>query len=103
MRTPRLIATLATAAFAVTTLLPAVAAAGSIHARQRHQQVRIVHGVHQGDLTRPEVRRLEHQQRRIERSRRRAWSDGTLTRRERIRLHLQQDKASAQIYRARHN
>ncbi len=103
MRSPRLIATLATAAFAATTLLPVLANAGPIRARQKQQQVRIVHGVRQGDLSRPEVRRLERQQLRVERSRRRAWSDGTLTRRERARLHLQQDKASATIYRARHN
>ncbi len=103
MRTTRLIATLATAAFAATTLLPSLATAGPIRARQKQQQVRIVHGVRQGDLNRSEVKRLERQQLRIERSRRRAWSDGTLTRRERTRLHLQQDKASAHIYRARHN
>ncbi len=103
MHTIRPIATLTAIAFAAATLLPAAAAAGPIRARQKHQQVRIVHGVRQGDLSRSEVKRLERQQLRIERSRRRAWSDGTLTRGERARLHLQQDRASATIYKARHN
>jgi len=103
MRTPRLIATLATAAFAAAILLPAVADAGPIRAREHRQQVRIHQGVRQGDLNRPEVKRLEHQQLRIERNRRAALADGTVTAREAARLHRQQDKASATIYRARHN
>ncbi|NCP95859.1 MAG: hypothetical protein COZ96_03620 [Nitrospirae bacterium CG_4_8_14_3_um_filter_70_85] len=103
MRTPRLILTLATGAFAATTLLPGSATAGSIHARQEHQQVRIHQGVTQGDLSRPEVRRLEQEQLRIERNRRAALADGRLSAKERARLHRQQDKASAAIAQARHN
>ncbi|RMF84391.1 MAG: hypothetical protein D6739_05990 [Nitrospirae bacterium] len=98
----KLIATLAALATAAA-LLPPPAAAGPIRARQRHQQVRILQGIHQGDLTRGEVRRLEREQRQIERARRRAWADGTLTPRERARLHLRQDRASAHIYKARHD
>ncbi len=77
--------------------------AGRVKHRQIHQQKRIHQGVHSGELTRRETYRLERQQVHLQRSKRRAWSDGTLTRRERARLELQQDRASWNIYRAKHN
>lgn len=77
--------------------------AGRVAKRQVRQQSRIVHGVHKGELTKREVRGLEKEQRRIQRSKRRAWSDGQLTRKERGKLELRQDRASYRIYRAKHN
>ncbi len=92
---------------AITVFLASVwaasAHAGRIHHRQYWQQKRIHQGVHSGQLTRRETLSLEREQRRIQRSRRRAWSDGRLTPRERVRLEVQQDRASYHIYRAKHN
>ncbi len=77
--------------------------AGRIHHRQYRQQKRIHQGFHSGELTWGEARSLEREQRHIQQSRRRAWSDGRLTPRERVRLEFQQDRASRHIYRAKHN
>lgn len=77
--------------------------AGRVAHRQVRQDKRIVHGVKSGELTRGETRHLVRQQHRIQHSKRRAWSDGTLTRKEKAGLELRQDKASAHIYRLKHN
>ena len=93
-----------TAAMVVLTFAWTVSSfAGRIHHRQYRQQKRIHQGVHSGQLTWREARSLEREQRRIQRSRRRAWADGRLTPRERFRLEFQQDMASRHIYWARHN
>lgn len=80
-----------------------VALAGRIARRQIRQQKRIHQGIASGELTCRETRRLEREQVRIQRAKRRAWSDGRLTPRERVRLEVMQDKASADIYRLKHN
>lgn len=82
----------------------ATPAFAGINGRQAHQQHRIVRGVHSGELTRHEARRLEHQQRHIARdeARMRASGDG-LSPIERARLHHEQDRASANIYAKKHN
>ncbi|RLB14961.1 MAG: hypothetical protein DRG63_07660 [Deltaproteobacteria bacterium] len=80
-----------------------VALAGRVVRRQVRQQKRIYQGVASGELTYRETRRLEREQVRIQRTKRRAWSDGQLTPRERVHLELMQDKASADIYRLKHN
>lgn len=81
------------------------AASAQVEARQENQADRINQGVRQGDLTRPEVRRLGMQQYRINRmkQRMRARNGGYLTRRQRHRLAMRQQRASRAIYRARHN
>ena len=71
--------------------------------RQVRQQKRIHQGIATDELTAGEVRRLEREQRRIQRNKRRFRSDGELTAKERLRLERQQDRASRHIYRARHN
>ena len=80
-----------------------VALAGRVVRRQVRQQRRIHQGIRSGELTCRETRRLEREQIRIQRTKRRAWSDGRLTPRERVRLEVMQDKASADIYRLKHN
>jgi len=80
-----------------------VALAGRVVRRQVRQQKRIHQGIRSGELTCRETRRLEREQIRIQRTKRRAWSDGKLTPRERLRLEIMQDKASADIYRLKHN
>ena len=79
------------------------AMAGKIGKRQFNQQQRICRGIQSGELSRPEVRSLEREQRRIQRHKRLAWRDGTLTGKERICLEKQQDRATRHIWRKKHN
>jgi hypothetical protein len=74
-----------------------------INARQDRQDQRIDRGAAQNDLTNREERRLERQQRRINRGEQRARADGTVTARERRRLTRAQNRASRNIYRQRHD
>ena len=71
--------------------------------RQQAQQRRIGQGAASGELTPRETVRLERQQAGIERAQRRMEADGKVTPGERARLHARQDKASRDIYRAKHN
>ncbi len=71
--------------------------------RRQTQQRRIGQGAASGQLTPRETIRLEREQAGIERAQRRMEADGRVTPGERARLHLRQDKASRDIYRARHN
>ena len=80
-----------------------VALAGGVGKRQVRQQERILQGIETGELTRAEAGCLKREQRHIQRQKRTAWSDGELTRQERLRLERKQDRASRHIYRAKHN
>lgn len=101
------------AVFLATALaLPAVAAAQNppnsaatpgVDRRQVNQEQRIDRGVASGELTRPETRRLEQGQNKVERIETRAKSDGAVTRRERARLHHAQDVQSQRIWRQKHD
>ncbi len=71
--------------------------------RQIRQQHRITQGVRSGELTSGETRRLEREQGRIQADKLNAKADGTVTPRERARLHQEQDRASRDIYRLKHN
>lgn len=84
------------------TVLPSAEAARSDR-RQARQQVRIQEGRASGALTRRESRALRHQQRHIHRAERRARADGFYSPRERAKIERKQDRASRQIYRAKHN
>ena len=79
------------------------ALAGRFAERHFRQDHRISQGIHRGELTRGEARHLFKQQRRIQQKTCRAWSDGTLTRKERARLERKHDRLSANIYRLKHN
>jgi len=79
------------------------AMAGKIKNRQVNQQKRIHQGIHSGELTGREIKNLEKEQLRIQKTKKRAWSDGTLSPKERLQLKYQQDKASNHIYRLKHN
>jgi hypothetical protein len=74
-----------------------------INKRQVNQRKRIGQGIRSGELTRGEAARLGHQQVRIHRQERRFKSDGTFTKRERVRVHKKQNRASKNIYRKKHN
>lgn len=74
-----------------------------VNARQHHQHERIAQGVRSGELTRRETRKVVEQQRDIRQLERAYKSDGKLTARERADLHHEQNQASRQIYRQKHD
>ena len=71
--------------------------------RDHRQTRRIRQGIRSGEITRPEVRRLKKEQRRIDSAYHRASADGHLNWLERQRLDKMQNCASRHIYRAKHN
>ena len=73
--------------------------APKVTTNQLKQQKRIVNGVQSGELTRKEAKKLQRQQARIHRSKKRAKADGVVTPRERAKLNARQRKASADIRR----
>ncbi len=77
--------------------------AGYFRHRQIRQQHRIYNGVRTGQINCRELHRLEREQFRIARERRRMLADGYLNWRERLRLERHLDRASRHIYRAKHN
>lgn len=89
------------AALAMAMAVPAFA--GRIDHRQQNQQKRIHQGVRNRSLTPKETARLERQQLRTERMKRRFRADGKITRRERARVHHRLHHASRHICRAKHN
>ena len=74
-----------------------------IDQRQQNQEQRIDRGVSSGALTKPETRRLEQGQNRVNRMENKARADGTVTRRERAKVHATQNKQSARIYKQKHD
>ncbi len=86
-----------------TLMITQPALAGRISKRHDKQEKRIAQGIKSGELTRGEARQLVKQQHRIQHHTKKAWSDGKLSRRERVRLEMHRDKASANIYRLKHN
>ena len=81
----------------------APAGKGPIVRREVNQQNRIAKGVKSGQLTAGETTRLEKGERKIEKNREKAWSDGKLSAREKGRLEHQENHESRQIFRAKHN
>jgi hypothetical protein len=80
-----------------------IAMAGPLTWREARQQARIYQGVDSGQITQREYQRLEREQGRIETHRQQAWSDGVLTPSEACRLTREQNHASRDIWRAKHN
>ena len=74
-----------------------------VNARQHNQRARIHQGVRSGELTRRETRRVVERQRDIRQLERAYKSDGQLTRKERADLHHEQNQASRQIRRQKHD
>lgn len=71
--------------------------------RQDNQRQRIQQGVASGELTRRETAHAVQDQRRIRRAENIAEADGTVTQRERARLHHMQNTASRQLSRNKHD
>jgi hypothetical protein len=74
-----------------------------INETQKNQQRRIFKGVGSGELTGKEFKRLEKEQRSINREKKAAKADGNVTNRERFEIKKDQAKASRHIFRAKHN
>jgi hypothetical protein len=74
-----------------------------VNARQQNQHQRVRQGVRSGELTRRETRNLAEGQRDIRQLERAYKSDGQLTRAERVDLHHEQNQASRDIYKQKHD
>ena len=74
-----------------------------VNARQHNQRDRIQQGVRSGELTRRETGKLVEEQRDVRQLERAYKSDGTLTGAERRDLHHEQNQASRDIYRQKHD
>lgn len=85
------------ASFAQSTNTPVV------RERQENQVKRIKQGRRSGELTKLETARLAGQQARIQDNKRDAKADGTVTVRERAQIHNQQERASRNIARQKHD
>lgn len=83
--------------------LPLVAEAGRIDNRQYRQRKRVQQGEQSGEMTDKEAHRAKREQRKIETEKKEARSDGIVTPQERRDIRQDQNKASADIYRMKHN
>ena len=71
--------------------------------RQVVQKNRVKNGVKSGELTRKETGNIARQQKRINRSKKAAKSDGVVTKKERATIHARQNAASRNIARKKNN
>jgi hypothetical protein len=71
--------------------------------REANQQTRIANGAANGSLTPHETQRLETEQARVDNAEARAKADGTVTAKERRRLHAMQEGTSRDIRHKKHN
>jgi len=91
------------AVFAVIATAPILAGTPRLDAREHNQRVRIHNGVANGELTRPETRRLAAGQVHLNRAEARVKSDGVVTGRERSWLQHEANQQSRRIYRQKHD
>lgn len=84
-------------------LIEHAANAGREDRRQGAQRARIREGAESGELTRGEAARARRDQRHIQRMENRADADGQVTEQELNKIEKAQDRASARIYRMKHN
>jgi hypothetical protein len=75
----------------------------SINRREARQARRIRSGIRSGSLNWHESARLARQQARIRAHERHARADGVVTRRERVSIQRQENRANRNIYRKKHN
>jgi hypothetical protein len=83
--------------------VPVLAGTPVLNARQHNERARIAQGVHSGELTRPEARRLVGGQVHLQRLENRAKSDGVVTPAERARLGAAASVQSRRIYAQKHD
>lgn len=93
----------AAAMISVLCAAPVLAGTPNLDKREHHQMQRIRQGVHSGELTRPETRRLLEGQEHLRNLEAKAKADGDVTARERARLQGAADVQSKRIYRQKHD
>ena len=86
----------------ILTLFSAAVSAQQSSGERIHRH-RVEEGYHNGELTRPEMRRLHRDHIRYKMEKRRAFHDGKISRRERHRLHRMHRHENRELYRYRHN
>ena len=92
------------ALLAITLTHPILARAGEIGERQKRQQERIGEGVSSGQLTPKEAGKLEAEERKIQKEKRRfKRNDGKLGPKEKAKLNKDLNKASKDIYKEKHD
>ncbi|MBS9719748.1 hypothetical protein JYU29_03495 [Tianweitania sp. BSSL-BM11] len=94
---------LSAVAVLIASTMPGLAQTHHTQSREYRQGHRIERGIARGELTPRELRQIQRQQRRIDRSQHRAARDGYITPAERRRLERQQNRASRNIHRKTHN
>ena len=87
----------------VGSLLTQGAMASRGQGREGNQQARIQQGARSGQLTRSEVRNLNHHQAHIDRVRARAMADGVMTTKEARKIDKMEDRQSRRIFNEKHN
>ncbi len=90
-------------AMAIVNELSAQVATPKVRQRQANQQERIQEGRQNGELTKKETARLEGQQAKIQHDKKVAKSDGIVTPAERKKLNREQNRASRNINRQKHD
>lgn len=83
--------------------LSAQVATPKVRQRQENQQARIQEGRQSGELTKNETTKLEVQQAKIQHDKKVAKSDGVVTPAERQKLKREQNRASRNINRQKHD
>jgi hypothetical protein len=99
----RIISILLLAVFVLGLSIVSMAHTPRINRREREQRQRIHQGIHSGELTRHEARRLTREQAAIRAYEARARATGGVSWRERRRLDNMLDRASRDIYRQKHD
>jgi hypothetical protein len=89
--------------FGITASIQAQTATPRATHRQVNQQIRISHGVVNGELTAREVVGLQAQQVHINKTKKRAKADGVVTPRERCKIHRKQKRANKNIAVQKHD
>jgi hypothetical protein len=79
------------------------AATPGIDKRQEIQQKRIDQGVQSGELNKREAARMERHQAGIQKMEDKAKADGTVTKKERAKIHHAQNHESQRIHRQKHD
>ena len=99
-----------TITFAAFALLLGVSIAASaqtktpqVNAREQNQKQRIARGLKNGNLTAKETAKLLNQQVQIRKAEHKAKKDGTVTFKERVRLHREINQSSRNIRRKKNN
>ena len=103
MRKTVLTATIFTATVLLSSTIASAQSTPGVDWREHNQNMRIYNGIQNGSLSYNETGQLLRGQARVHRMERRFKSDGTVTRRERFRLHRAQNQQSRRIWRKKHN